>query len=188
MIDLLHDIMSKHPLNVTSKVLKTNTIHTPLGEMVAMADNSALWLLEFRDRKNINSVLENIRNKYSVEFEKGENSILSNAEKELDSYFAGMISDFKTPIQIFGTDFQKSVWQELLRINFGETKSYSDIARSISKPSAYRAVANANASNHIAIIVPCHRVIGVDQSLAGYAGGIERKRWLIEHEKKFHTK
>ena len=86
---------------------------------------------------------------------------------------------------MIGSIFQQSVWKKLLEIDTGETKSYSDIAELIANPTAYRAVANANASNRIAVIIPCHRVIGINKNLSGYAGGVDRKKWLIEHEKKF---
>jgi AraC family transcriptional regulator of adaptative response/methylated-DNA-[protein]-cysteine methyltransferase len=180
--DLLRNIVTASSQSCT-KVLQVNIIDTPIGQMVAMGDEEHLWLLEFIDRKNFSSILENFRKRIGATFVQGDNRILSNIRRELVDYFSKKRSTFQTPIKMFGSEFQKLVWRELLKINAGETRSYSDIAMSINKPNAYRAVANANASNRIAVIIPCHRVIGADKSLAGYAGGIERKKSLIEHEK-----
>jgi methylated-DNA-[protein]-cysteine S-methyltransferase len=101
---------------------------------------------------------------------------------QLAAYFAGQLRDFDVPLAPEGTEFQKKVWRELCRIPFGETISYSELARRIGQPTASRAVGLANGRNPIAIIVPCHRVIGADGSLTGYGGGIDRKKWLLGHE------
>lgn len=108
--------------------------------------------------------------------------ILQQAENELARYFANEINKFSVPIAAKGTDFQKSVWHQLTRIDFGETRSYQDIANAIGNPKAVRAVGLANGKNPISIIVPCHRVIGKDGKLTGYAGGVDRKQWLLKHE------
>ncbi len=103
---------------------------------------------------------------------------------QLDQYFHGTLNKFSLPLDMQGTDFQKQVWKALLDIPYGMTKSYGDIARKIGNRNASRAVGNANNKNKIAIIIPCHRVIGSDGSLTGYATGIWRKEWLLEHERK----
>jgi methylated-DNA-[protein]-cysteine S-methyltransferase len=102
--------------------------------------------------------------------------------RQLAAYFAGELHEFNVPLDPQGTEFQKKVWRELCRIPFGETISYGELARRIGQPTASRAVGLANGRNPIAIIVPCHRVIGADGSLTGYGGGIDRKKWLLEHE------
>ena len=102
--------------------------------------------------------------------------------KQLDEYFKGERKSFEMPFDLEGTDFQKRVWHELLKIPFGKTKSYMDIAKALGDVKAIRAVGTANGSNKIAIIIPCHRVIGSDGSLTGYAGGLERKKWLLDFE------
>ena len=102
--------------------------------------------------------------------------------KQLDEYFSSKRKIFEMPFDLDGTDFQKRVWMELLKIPFGKTKSYMDIARAIGDPKTIRAVGMANGSNKIAIIIPCHRVIGSDGSLTGYAGGMARKKWLLDFE------
>ena len=104
------------------------------------------------------------------------------AREQLDAYFAGELEAFDLPLAAHGTDFQKRVWDQLTRIPFGETISYSELARRLDDPKLVRAVGLANGRNPISIIIPCHRVIGADGSLVGYGGGLERKKWLLEHE------
>lgn len=108
--------------------------------------------------------------------------VLLQCKKQLDEYFNGARKDFTVPLAPQGTEFQKKVWEELLKIDFGNTASYMSIAKKMSNPGAVRAVGLANGKNPIGIIIPCHRVIGEDGSLTGYAGGLWRKKWLLEHE------
>jgi methylated-DNA-[protein]-cysteine S-methyltransferase len=103
-------------------------------------------------------------------------------ERQLRAYFAGELERFDVPLRLQGTDFQQTVWTELRRLRFGERVSYGELARRIGQPSASRAVGTANGRNSVAIIVPCHRVIGAGDTLGGYGGGLDRKRWLLEHE------
>jgi len=102
--------------------------------------------------------------------------------EQLDAYFAGELERFDVRLAVHGTDFQMRVWDQLMRIPFGETISYSELARRLGDPKLVRAVGLANGRNPVSIIIPCHRVIGADGSLVGYGGGLERKRWLLEHE------
>lgn len=111
-------------------------------------------------------------------------AVLGDTRRQLEEYFAGKRFEFSMPMAAEGTPFQRRVWLALYQIPFAETRSYADIARAVGKPKASRAVGAANGRNPIGIIVPCHRVIGADGSLTGYGGGIERKRWLLEHEKR----
>ena len=106
---------------------------------------------------------------------------------QLDGYFQGRRKSFSLPLLVQGTPFQERVWKALLDIPYGEVQSYGDIAKKIGHKNAFRAVGNANHRNRIAIIIPCHRVIGSDGSLTGYAGGIWRKEWLLEHERRHLT-
>ncbi len=110
------------------------------------------------------------------------NDVCEEAVKQISEYFAGSRQEFDLPITMDGTEFQQQVWQELRSIPFGQTVSYGDVARSIGKPSAVRAVGAANGDNPVSIIVPCHRVIGSNGGLTGYGGGLERKQWLLKHE------
>lgn len=165
------------------KVLKASWLDTPLGPMIALADEQALYLLEFADRPGLEKKLDGLRQKTKSVIIPGHTKPISSIENELNQYFAGKLKIFKTPLFFIGSFFQKKIWEELLKIPLGETRSYSDIAVAIKKPTAFRAVAQANGSNRLAIIVPCHRVINVNGELGGYAGGLVRKKWLLHHEK-----
>lgn len=109
----------------------------------------------------------------------------AEARRQMEAYFAGELTEFDLPLNMIGTEFQKTVWRELLNIPFGVTISYGELAERVGNPSASRAVGAANGRNPISIIVPCHRVIGSNGKLTGYGGGIERKEWLLAHESKF---
>ncbi len=110
--------------------------------------------------------------------------VLEEARRQLDEYFKGLRTGFSVRLDLRGTDFQKKVWAELRKIPIGQTRSYGEIARACGRPGAARAVGGANHKNPVVIIVPCHRVIGADGSLTGFGGGLWRKEWLLEHEKK----
>jgi methylated-DNA-[protein]-cysteine S-methyltransferase len=114
--------------------------------------------------------------------ERGADTVLTTAARQLDAYFGGRLKAFDLPLAPIGTSFQRRVWEALCEIPFGETRSYGQLARAIGKPSAMRAVGAANGNNPIAIIVPCHRVIGADGSLTGFGGGLERKKFLLSLE------
>ena len=153
---------------------------TPIGSMLAVADASALYLLEFTERKNLQKEIDRM-----APMVEGKTAPLLQIQEELASYFAGSLAFFKTPFVAQGSSFQELVWERLKNIPFGETLSYSELASAIKKPSARRAVAKANSTNQLALIIPCHRVIHQNGKLGGYAGGVHRKKWLLEHEQKF---
>ena len=157
-------------------------IDTPLGGMIAVADTEALHLLEFTDRKVLAEGLRKLSAILGGRIGLGRTPIHDHIEAELDAYFAACAGAFTTPIALHGTDFQQQVWRALLAIPAGETRSYAQLAAAIGRPNAVRAVAAANANNRLAVIVPCHRVIGSDGSLTGYAGGLWRKQKLIAIE------
>ena len=181
--DAFSKIMGTAPGRHNQAVLKAAWIDTPLGPMIAIADDESLYLLEFVDRRGLEREVERMRKKIKIGIIPGNTTIINSIRKELADYFSGILQTFKTPLTIsMGTDFQKTVWTSLLEIPYGETTSYGDIAKSLGNPKAYRAVAKANGTNQLAIIIPCHRVISANGDLAGYAGGIARKKWLIEHE------
>ncbi len=160
-------------------LIKTE-IQTPLGTMIAIADDSALHLLEFNDRKNIDAQLKKIGDTQT-----GRNKIIESIESELQDYFAGTLKTFKTPLKLYGSDFQHTAMKALVTVPYGQTRTYKQQAEWINKPKGTQAIGNANGKNQIAIIIPCHRVIGSDGSLTGYAGGLERKEWLLNHERKY---
>lgn len=157
-------------------------IDTPLGPMIAIADQEALVLLEFVSRRGLEKEIEKLRQKGAIL--PGNNQHLQLIQKELSAYFKGKLVQFTTPIKVFGTPFQRRVWDELKRIPSGETRSYAQLAKAVESPNGHRAVAQANGANQLAIIIPCHRVINASGELGGYGGGVERKKWLLEHESK----
>jgi AraC family transcriptional regulator of adaptative response/methylated-DNA-[protein]-cysteine methyltransferase len=120
--------------------------------------------------------------------EDGENRHIKTLRKQLKEYFNGKRKEFTIPLVTPGTEFQQAVWKELQNIRYGSTKSYQDQAIALNRPDSIRAVANANGMNRISIIIPCHRVIGSKGQLTGYGGGLKRKKWLLDHEKKYSGK
>ena len=149
-------------------MLYQSKYNSPIGELYITADDEALLSVSF----SAETIKNNLQNK-----------IIKDTIKQLDEYFLGRRKNFDLPICPKGSDFQKLVWSELLKIPYGELKTYKDIAISIGNPNASRAVGNANNKNPIAIIIPCHRVIGSNGNLTGYAGGLDKKQKLIKFEK-----
>jgi AraC family transcriptional regulator of adaptative response/methylated-DNA-[protein]-cysteine methyltransferase len=166
--------------------LKMTSFDTELGPMMALASESHLYLLEFLDKKKLEAELENLKLRTKAEISKGITKPIQSIQEELKHYFKGTLKEFKTPLCLSGTDFQKQVWGELLRTPYGKTRSYA--AQALGKPTAYRAVANANGANQLVIVVPCHRIISSKGDLGGYSSGLERKKWLIEHEREILVK
>ena len=148
--------------------------NSPVGILEICGTDNSITSLYFIDEELNSEVMSN--------------PYIEKCTEQLDEYFDGRRKIFEINIQAEGTDFQKKVWSELLKIPFGETKSYMEITKSLGNEKAIRAVANANGQNKISIIIPCHRVIGSDGSLTGYGGGLWRKKWLLDHEQKFSDK
>lgn len=169
-------------------MIKTTRISTPLGEMIAGATEEGICLLEFSDDKILQEELAELKTLLITEIKEGRSRHLRHLKKQLKEYFAGKRKSFDLPLLTPGTDFQKAAWNELLKIPYGETISYHKQAEAINNPGAVRAVGSANGSNRIAIIIPCHRVIGSDGTLVGYGGGLQRKKWLLDHERKYSGK
>lgn len=159
-----------------------NRLSSPIGPMLICATNQGICLLEFTNRKMLETELSDLQKRLQTHITIGTNKHIKQAKIELEEYFEGTRMQFEVPLHPIGTDFQKKVWNALMDIDYGKTKSYLDQAISIDNKKAVRAVANANGCNKIAIMIPCHRVIGSNGKLTGYGGGIERKRWLLEHE------
>lgn len=168
-------------------LVATDWVATPLGPMIAVADNHNLLLLEFLDRKALPDELARLRRAANGALGIGRRPPHDRIARDLHAFFAGDRAVFETPLAPLGTPFQKRVWAALREIPAGETRSYSELAERIGRPTATRAVAAANGANPIAIAQPCHRVIGADGSLTGYGGGLWRKSRLIETERLFAT-
>lgn len=166
-------------------LLKADWINTPLGALVAVSDKSSLHLLEFVDRKALPTELKKLTKAVKGDIGMGRYEPTEQIEAELVDFFDIKSDQFNVPLAMHGSDFTKNVWRELRKIPAGETRSYGELAQKIGKPAAVRAVARANGANQIAIVIPCHRVIGADGSLTGYGGGLWRKQKLIELEQKF---
>src|SRR5664279_30744 len=166
-------------------MIYTITMETPLGEMVAGATDEGVCLLEFHDRRILPTEYKDLERLLKTTFEEGENRHLKSLKKQLKEYFNGKRKEFSIPLLIPGSQFQQAVWKELQNIQFGSTRSYQQQAKALNMPDSIRAVANANGLNRIAILIPCHRVIGSDGRLTGYGGGIRRKKWLLDHERKY---
>ncbi|RAL26199.1 bifunctional transcriptional activator/DNA repair enzyme AdaA [Thermoflavimicrobium daqui] len=181
--DAFFRIMGSAPtMHGKLNILYASWLDTQLGPMIAIASEEALYLLEFVDRRGLEREIERLREKTKSAIIPGYTKPIRSIEHELNQYFDGKLREFKTPIFLLGTHFQKRVWEELQKIPFGETRSYAQIAATLGNPTAYRAVAQANGANQLAIIIPCHRVINSSGELGGYGGGLGRKKWLIHHE------
>lgn len=169
----------------TGHCLLAQRIETPLGTMLALADEAGLRLLEFADRRGLERELAGLRRRLKCAIVPGSNATLEKTGRQLARYFAGESLTFDLPLAPVGSDFQQRVWTELQKIAPGRTRSYASMAAKLGMPKAPRAIGRANGSNMLALVIPCHRVIRADGSLCGYAGGLWRKQRLLEHERKY---
>ncbi|MFH1687419.1 MAG: methylated-DNA--[protein]-cysteine S-methyltransferase [bacterium] len=155
---------------------------SPLGPMIGGASENGLCLLEWHDRGGVDRIRERVIKRYKCDLASGTNRHLDQLESDLVAYFAGELTEFSAPIDVTGTAFEQEVWRELLKIPFGATRSYGEMAAIMGKPGAARAVGRANGANYLAIVIPCHRVIDASGGLHGYGGGLHRKKHLLELE------
>jgi AraC family transcriptional regulator, regulatory protein of adaptative response / methylated-DNA-[protein]-cysteine methyltransferase len=167
-----------------TNIINIHRITTPIGPMLAGATDKGLCLLEFTDRRMLEFELSELKRLLKANIIFGANKIFESLEKQLSEYFSGSRKSFDIQLNTPGTEFQNVVWKKLGEIPYGKTVSYKMQAVKIGNPSAVRAVAKANGFNRISIIIPCHRVIGENGNLTGYGGGIWRKKWLLDFEKK----
>ncbi|MGE0560601.1 MAG: methylated-DNA--[protein]-cysteine S-methyltransferase [Flavobacteriales bacterium] len=162
--------------------INTTTFQSPLGIIHLASTTKGLCLLEFDDEKRIDGHYKQFNKYWDIELKGQETKTTTTTKLQLDEYFNGKRTTFQLPLDLAGTDFQINVWNELLKIPFGVTRSYKEQAIAVGNLKAIRAVATANGENRISIVVPCHRIIGSDGSLTGYGGGIWRKQKLLELE------
>ena len=155
---------------------------TNYGEFILGSYDGKLCMVDFRYRKMRKAIDNRIKKGLNAEFIEQDDEILQKTRVQLDEYFNMQRKTFDIPIRMVGTDFQKSVWEALLKVPYGTTSTYLQLAKDIGKAKAVRAVANANAANAIGIIIPCHRIIGTNGELTGYAGGLPLKKYLLELE------
>jgi len=166
-------------------VILIDRLTTPIGPMFVCATENGICLLEFVDRRMLETEFRDLQRLLRATIIAGENHHIRQAKKELAEYFSGKRRVFSVAVHTPGTEFQNIVWNALNDIPYGDTVSYQSQAEHIGRPEAVRAVASANGHNRIAIIIPCHRVIGKNGNLTGYGGGLERKSWLLAHERKW---
>lgn len=166
---------------MTSPIYKKE-IKTPIGQMIVCATREGILFLHFSDYKHIRKILDDIQKNYHSEFIEEEISIITDLKKQLQEYFWGKRRQFTIPLVVSGSQFQMKVWQSLQSIPYGQSWSYKQQAHWLGCQKSVRAVACANGRNKISILIPCHRVIGSDGSLTGYAGGISRKKYLLDLE------
>ncbi len=168
--------------NRTRALLLARWLDSPLGPVLGLANDEGLCLLEFVDRRAIETQITVLRRRLDCSIVPGDSPHLNTIADELARYFDGTLTTFTVPLVIPGTPFQQRVWDRLRRIPYGETTSYSQVAADLGCPGASRAVGRANGDNRLAIIIPCHRVVRADGTLCGYGGGLWRKKWLLDHE------
>lgn len=165
-------------------LVRVRTLSTPLGNMLAAATDRAIGWLEFVDAGTLLGLRARIEKRFRVPVVEGDSPWIDALSKQLDRFFDGKLTRFDVPIDSRGTEFQLKVWEALREIPFGQTRSYADIGRAVGHPRAVRAIARANGSNGIYLLIPCHRVIASDGSLSGYGGGVWRKRLLLALEQR----
>jgi O-6-methylguanine DNA methyltransferase len=161
----------------------SKNVPTLLGEMIAVRSEKGVCMLNFLDGKTTTQQIKELEKIGEIIYNE-DDEVLNQLQDELDLYFEGNLKQFSIPIDFIGTEFQQKVWNQLLKIKFGEKRSYKEQAIAVGDLLAIRAVANANGKNKISILVPCHRVIGSDGSLTGFAGGKNRKQFLLDLESK----
>lgn len=177
-----------HTLKITpgrsrsATMLLYTRVLTPIGPMIAMAEENGLVVLEFVDRPALTAEIEELRSRYGYVVAPGYNAHLDLVEQEIQAFFAGERRAFTVPLVTPGTEFQRRVWSELRRIPYGTTTTYGAVSHSLGVPNAVRAVGRANGQNRMSIVIPCHRVIGADGLLTGYGGGQPRKAFLLDLE------
>jgi len=177
-------LIGKSPQKSIDKtIILISRLTTPIGPMFICASENGICLLEFVDRRMLETEFKDLQRLLNAQILTGENKHIKQAKEEISEYFNGQRKQFNVELHTPGTDFQNTVWKNLRNIPYGKTVTYQQQSSEIGNPKAVRAVASANGFNRISIIIPCHRVIGKNGKLTEYGGGIERKKWLIEHEK-----
>ena len=177
-------IFGVSPTNSKQKqVIDITRLETPLGTMFTCAVEQGICLLEFSDRKMLETEFKTLAKLLNATIIQGVNKHFDLLQQQLEEYFAGHRKEFSVPLFTPGSDFQRTAWRILQEIPYGVTRSYQQQAIELKKPNAVRAVANANGMNRISILIPCHRIIGSGGQLTGYGGGIWRKKWLLDFEK-----
>lgn len=164
--------------------LVTRHIDTPLGKMLACASDEGICIFDFAFRRMMPSIIARVKKASGCEMEEGEHDYFNLLESQLAEYFRGERKEFELPLHLMGSPFQLRVWEGLKQIPYGQSRSYKAQSLFLGDEKAVRAVARANGENCLAIIIPCHRVVGDNGNLTGYSGGLRAKQWLLDHERK----
>jgi len=159
------------------------TVDSPLGPLLLGATERGVCLCEFAGRGGRERIEKRLLERHRRSVVDGDSAHIAALARQLGEYFAGKRRDFDLPLDLAGSPWQRRVWEGLLTIPYGETRGYGELAAQLGKPGGARAVGRANGDNYVAIVVPCHRVIEASGALRGYGGGLERKRWLLDHER-----
>lgn len=183
--DAFTKIMGNPVKKIAVQTLMASFISTPIGRMICLTNDEYLYLLEFENRRGLEREIERLREKYNFRIIYGQTTISQRVGEQLREYFKGERFEFSIPVFYDGSPFQKQVWDRLVQIPYGQTLSYQEIAVQLGDKNKVRAVGGANGANKLAIIIPCHRVIAQNGRLTGYAGGLERKKYLLELEQKY---
>jgi methylated-DNA-[protein]-cysteine S-methyltransferase len=163
-------------------MIRIRYLNTPYGELIIGSCNDRLCLCDWRFRKSRKKIDKRLQSGLQADYRQGNSAIIDKTQAQLTEYFMGNRVEFDIPLLLVGSDFQKSVWNELLKIPYGKTETYSGLAKIMGNEEAIRAIASANGANAISIIVPCHRIIGRNGDLVGYAGGLPVKKKLLQLE------
>lgn len=165
--------------------IKIKYFETPYGELILGDYNSKLCLADWRYRKMRGAIDKRIQSELKAKYTEGNSLLLEETEKQLNEYLNRKRKHFDIPLKFAGTDFQKKVWEALIQVPYGQTNTYLELSKNLGDEKAIRAVSTANGANAISIIVPCHRIIGSNNSLVGYAGGLQAKKKLLQLEGAF---
>lgn len=163
--------------------LRVSQVPSPLGPLMIAGDDEAVVLVEFWDRRMLETQFSVLEQRLGVIFFPGTTDPIEQMRGELEGYFKGTLTDFQTPVRLPGTAHQVRVWEALRSVPYGETRTYGQLAEAVGNPAAVRAVARAVGENRLAIVLPCHRIVGANGQLTGYGGGLWRKRHLLAHER-----
>lgn len=174
---------TQQELPIETSIITTTEISTPLGPMLAGATAKGICILEFINRIRLEKEILDLQKLLNAVMQPGQNPHLDQLENELAEYFEGKRKVFSVPLHAPGNEFAQTVWKILQEIPYGQTCSYKQQADKMNNPKAIRAIASTNGRNRLAIIIPCHRVIGSDGSMTGYAAGVEKKKWLLKFER-----
>ena len=167
---------------MNAEVIVCRNLWSPVGDMIAGASSNGVCFLEWHSRGGVEKIRQRVEKRYGLSVTEGNHPHLETLAKELGDYFEGALARFTVALHLEGTPFERKVWESLLTIPYGETRSYGDIATAVGSPKAYRATGRANGANYLSIVVPCHRVIESSGKLRGYGGGLWRKKYLLELE------